>query len=78
MENKVVFGTYNVPPITDNTLMASFTVQSNLTKEMLEQIYATETEINEYDIIEQNDVEDKNSFDYLLKGILSVPKPKHV
>lgn len=73
MENKVVFGTYNVPPISDSTLTASFTVESNLSKEMLEKIYATETEINNEDLVEYRDNE--NTFDYLLKGVLAVPKP---
>jgi len=69
MENQLVFGTYNIPPITDHSLTASFSTQTHLTKEMLEKIYASETEPS------RENIGELNTFDTILKGVLSVPKP---
>lgn len=69
MENKLIFGTYNVPPITNESLTASFTTQGNITKEMLEKIYCSEQEIDQEEV-------KINSFDETLKALLKVPKPK--
>lgn len=68
MDNQLIFGTYNVPPITNESLTASFTTQANISKEMLEKIYQTES------IIDQENAK-VNSFDDTLKRLLKVPKP---
>jgi len=50
MENQLVFGTYNVPPISNESLTATYTTQTNLSNSILEKIYAAETEINQESI----------------------------
>jgi len=61
MEEQIIFGTYNVPPIEEN-LTASYTTNSDL-------------KINQHDI-DMNESVKVNSYDIMLKGLLNVPKPK--
>ena len=68
MENQLVFGKYNIPPITNESLTATYTIQNILSKSMLEKIYAAEKEINQEEI-------GVNSYDETLKALIKESKP---
>jgi hypothetical protein len=68
MEDQLIFGTYNVPPITNESLTATYTTQNIFSKSMLEKIYAAEKEIIQEEI-------GVNSYSEALKALRKVKKP---
>jgi len=64
METQIMFGTYNVPILTDHSLTASFTAPSLLPKEEMEKIN-----------ISNGEEKEESDFDKTLKSVLSVPPP---
>lgn len=68
-EQSLMFGTYDVPPISNDNLTASFTVPGNVPKDMIDKVIVQEDQI-------QVKIGDLNNFDKMLKSILSVPKPE--
>jgi hypothetical protein len=67
---QLIFGTFNVPPLTNMSQSASFTAPGKLSKEILEKIIYTEDS-------EKSAEPELSNFDKTLKGLLNVPKPNH-
>lgn len=66
MENYLSIGTYS---ISSDGMSINYAAPSVLPQEMMEKI--------SFDVIEAKEEEPLSNFDTLLKGVLSVPKPKN-
>ncbi len=66
----IKFGTYDVPAISDTSLSANYTAPNSLPKDVMKKISFGEVAIDKKSSKEADD------FNKLLKGVVSVPKPK--